>query len=343
MRTMTIGLLTPFYFIRTGSLVALPVLVGAPLIFLLLLGGKIVFNALGLFPVIARFRAEPNERWYYTLLMSTGLTFGTISALSGLSHGIITRPQYSFLVAAGIASALVPTMVAGFAFVPRHLLAEAASRPRRLVMKQCLRLMEHRLGATLFPSASGMWRGEAKEVMGRPAVRHQAPPPGRSHNVFARREREEGPVYPASKPVGQLRRTLHAPHHGRRTEQSSVFAGRRDIVFHSMRHPAQRCQNLPRPWCMVTSSDYTRSTSTIWPTAGVGFSYRTHWVAYARPHQRRGAGGRYFPNENLGDNAKTGGEGPHHVDNLVERRGLQLTRKPGRRLAPCDNSATPLG
>jgi glutathione-regulated potassium-efflux system ancillary protein KefC len=55
-------------------------------------------------------------------LMSTGLTFGTISALYGFSHGIVDRAQYSFLVAALIASALVPTMIANFSFLPRHLL-----------------------------------------------------------------------------------------------------------------------------------------------------------------------------------------------------------------------------
>ncbi len=129
MRTLTIGLLTPFYFIRAGSLVALPVLLAAPLVFVLLLGGKVASKIFGLYPVIARFRADRDERWYYTLLMSTGLTFGTISALYGLTNGIVNRAQYSFLVAAVIASALVPTMVAGFAFLPRHLLAEARVVP----------------------------------------------------------------------------------------------------------------------------------------------------------------------------------------------------------------------
>jgi glutathione-regulated potassium-efflux system ancillary protein KefC len=56
--------------------------------------------------------------------MSTGLTFGTISALYGFSHHIITQEQYSFLVAVVIASAVVPTLIAGFAFLPRHLLPE---------------------------------------------------------------------------------------------------------------------------------------------------------------------------------------------------------------------------
>jgi len=122
MRTLTVGFLTPFYFIRAGSLVSLPAVLTAPSVFLLLLGGKVVSKIFGLYPVVGRFRQERKERWYYTLLMSTGLTFGTISALYGFSHGIITREQYSFLVAVVIASAVIPTMIANFAFLPRHLL-----------------------------------------------------------------------------------------------------------------------------------------------------------------------------------------------------------------------------
>jgi glutathione-regulated potassium-efflux system ancillary protein KefC len=57
--------------------------------------------------------------------MSTGLTFGTISSLYGLSHGLVTQEQYSFLVAAVIASAVVPTLIAGLYFVPTHLLPKA--------------------------------------------------------------------------------------------------------------------------------------------------------------------------------------------------------------------------
>jgi Kef-type K+ transport system membrane component KefB len=59
---------------------------------------------------------------YTTLLMSTGLTFGTISALFGLSHGIISQAQYSSLVATVIASAVIPTVIANAFDLPRHLL-----------------------------------------------------------------------------------------------------------------------------------------------------------------------------------------------------------------------------
>ena len=122
LRTLSVGLLTPFYFIRAGSLVSIPTVVSAPLVFLLLLGGKVVSKIFGLYPVIGRFRQERRERWYYTLLMSTGLTFGTISALYGFAHGIVSRSQYSFLVTVVIASAVIPTLIAGILFLPRHLL-----------------------------------------------------------------------------------------------------------------------------------------------------------------------------------------------------------------------------
>ncbi len=123
LRTLTVGFLTPFYFIRAGTFVSMPSLASAPLVFVMLLGGKVLSKIFGLYPVIRAFRRRRDERWYYTLMMSTGLTFGTISSLYGLSHGIVTQSQYSFLVAVVIASAVIPTLIAGWAFLPRHLLA----------------------------------------------------------------------------------------------------------------------------------------------------------------------------------------------------------------------------
>jgi hypothetical protein len=61
---------------------------------------------------------------YTTLLMSTGLTFGTISSLFGLSHNVIDQAQYSALVATVIGSAVVPTLIANAFFLPRHLLRD---------------------------------------------------------------------------------------------------------------------------------------------------------------------------------------------------------------------------
>jgi Kef-type K+ transport system membrane component KefB len=122
LRTLTSGFLTPFYFLRAGTLVSVPALISAPMVFLLLLAGKVFSKIFGLYPIIGIFRRKRNERWYYTLLMSTGLTFGTISALFGFSHKIVTQQQYSFLVAVVIGSAVIPTLIAGLFFLPRHLL-----------------------------------------------------------------------------------------------------------------------------------------------------------------------------------------------------------------------------
>lgn len=124
LRTLTVGFLTPFYFIRAGSLVSLGTLMSAPFVFLILLAGKVISKIFGLYPIIGIFRKDQREKWYYTLMMSTGLTFGTISALYGLSHGIVSKDQYSFLVATVIASAVIPTLIANIAFLPVHLLEQ---------------------------------------------------------------------------------------------------------------------------------------------------------------------------------------------------------------------------
>lgn len=122
LRTLTFGLLTPFYFIRAGSFVSVSALIAAPGAFLFLLLIKVATKIAGVYPMTKVFRSPPKEAMYTTLLMSTGLTFGTISALFGLSHEIVDQGQYSALVAAVIASAVVPTLIANAWFMPRHLL-----------------------------------------------------------------------------------------------------------------------------------------------------------------------------------------------------------------------------
>jgi glutathione-regulated potassium-efflux system ancillary protein KefC len=122
LRTLTFGLLTPFYFIRAGSFVSVPALVAAPAAFVLFLIVKIGTKIVGVYPVTKLFKAPNKEAMYTTLLMSTGLTFGTISSLFGLSHGIISQAHYSALVANVIASAVIPTVIANAFYLPHHLL-----------------------------------------------------------------------------------------------------------------------------------------------------------------------------------------------------------------------------
>lgn len=126
LRTLCFGFLTPFYFIRAGSFVSVPDLIAAPAAFLVMLVVKLITKIVGVYPVTRAFGSPHKDGMYTTLLMSTGLTFGTISSLFGLSHGIIDQAQYSGLVAAVIGSAVVPTLIANAFYLPRHHLANAA-------------------------------------------------------------------------------------------------------------------------------------------------------------------------------------------------------------------------
>ena len=125
LRTLAFGFLTPFYFIRAGSYVSVPALIAAPAAFLIFLLTK-VMTKMAVYPVTRTFGSPKMEGMYTTLLMSTGLTFGSISALFGLTHNIVDGDQYSALIAAVIGSAVVPTLIANAFFLPRHLLGAPA-------------------------------------------------------------------------------------------------------------------------------------------------------------------------------------------------------------------------
>ena len=122
LRTLTFGFLTPFYFIRAGSFVSIPALIATPVMFVTFFVVKVATKIAGVYPVTRAFGSPKKEGMYTTLMMSTGLTFGTISSLFGLSHHIIDQGQYSILVATVIGSAVVPTLIANAFYLPRHLL-----------------------------------------------------------------------------------------------------------------------------------------------------------------------------------------------------------------------------
>lgn len=125
LRAVTIGLLTPFYFIRAGYFVSLPAVLAAPLGVLAFLTVEMASKVASVYPVARAFRAPHQEAMYTTLLMASGLTFGTISALFGLSNHIIDEAQYSTLVAAIIGTAVIPTLIANKFYLPRrHLPAD---------------------------------------------------------------------------------------------------------------------------------------------------------------------------------------------------------------------------
>jgi Kef-type K+ transport system membrane component KefB len=118
MRTIAFTIFTPFYFIKAGLFVSLPALWASLGLIAVLLLIKMATKFIGVWPLTKVFYMRNREANYTTLLMSTGLTFGTISALFGLQNQIIDQSQYTILVTVVILSAFVPTLIAQKFFQP---------------------------------------------------------------------------------------------------------------------------------------------------------------------------------------------------------------------------------
>jgi Kef-type K+ transport system membrane component KefB len=118
MRSIAFAIFTPFYFIKAGLFVSLPALSAAVGVIAVLLLMKMATKFIGVWPLSRVFYMRSGEATYTALLMSTGLTFGTISALFGLQNKIIDQQQYSVLVTVVILSAFVPTLIAQKFFQP---------------------------------------------------------------------------------------------------------------------------------------------------------------------------------------------------------------------------------
>ena len=124
LRVVAFAFLTPFFFVRGGMNVSLGA-VGSNLGLLAALLAAKMLPKLGFIYPLAR-RADRRHGTFTTLLMSTGLTFGTISSLYGLNAGIIDKTQFSLLVTVVVLSAVVPTAIAERWFLPD------AERERRI-------------------------------------------------------------------------------------------------------------------------------------------------------------------------------------------------------------------
>jgi len=118
MRSIAFAIFTPFYFIKAGLYVSLPALWTAISVIAIFLVIKIVTKIIGVYPFARIFKMKHKEASYTSLLMATGLTFGTISALFGLNNKIIDQTQYTILVTVVILSAVLPTLIAQRFFQP---------------------------------------------------------------------------------------------------------------------------------------------------------------------------------------------------------------------------------
>src|SRR5438128_3145648 len=118
-RVVAFALLTPFFFLKGGMNVSLALVWANFGLLASLFGVKQVTKILGVYPLARRW--VPRDAMFTTLLMSTGLTFGTISSLYGLNAGILDRAQFSVLVTTVVASAIIPTIIAQRWFSPAAL------------------------------------------------------------------------------------------------------------------------------------------------------------------------------------------------------------------------------
>lgn len=118
MRIVAFTILTPFYFLKAGSLVEFSAVAASAGLILTFFSLKMVTKIVGVLPLTRAFGFAPKDGVYTTLLMSTGLTFGSISALFGLTNHIIDQRQYTILVTAVIGSAVIPTLIAQRWFQP---------------------------------------------------------------------------------------------------------------------------------------------------------------------------------------------------------------------------------
>jgi Kef-type K+ transport system membrane component KefB len=118
MRAIAFSILTPFYFLKAGSYVSFKALWAGLILIGALFLVKMLAKTIGVLPFALGFGFGRQRSAYTTLLMATGLTFGTISALFGLTHGYIDQSQYTVLVTVVILSAIVPTLIAERFFRP---------------------------------------------------------------------------------------------------------------------------------------------------------------------------------------------------------------------------------
>lgn len=118
MRTVAYAAITPIFFIVGGLKVSFSLILASLGLFLILFAIKLLAKFLGVYFLANRY--IPNGSMYTTLLMSTGLTFGTIASLFGLNAGYIDSVQYSVLIGVVVSSAVIPTFVAQKWFLPKH-------------------------------------------------------------------------------------------------------------------------------------------------------------------------------------------------------------------------------
>jgi Kef-type K+ transport system membrane component KefB len=143
-RTIAFALLTPFFFLRAGTLISGSALIAGAGVIATLFCVKMVTKFLGVWPMSTAFHLPKRERMYTTLLMATGLTFGSIAALYGLTNHLINESQYTELVTVVILSAFIPTLIAQQFFRP---VIDIASDDREALGEEDISMRRRRVHA----------------------------------------------------------------------------------------------------------------------------------------------------------------------------------------------------
>jgi len=127
LRMFTMSLLAPFYFVKAGTLISIIQGIAGLKTIAALFAVKVLAKIAGVWPASRAYGFSTTDASYLTLMMATGLTFGTIASLYGLTHHDIDQAQYTALVTVVILTAVVPTVVAQMAFPPTQDVVEAES------------------------------------------------------------------------------------------------------------------------------------------------------------------------------------------------------------------------
>jgi Kef-type K+ transport system membrane component KefB len=111
-RSVTFSLL---FFIKAGLLVSLPAVIQSLSLILSLLGIKLLTKFLGLYYLNKRW--IPGAPLFATLLLSTGLTVGTITVQLGRDLGVLDLNQFSVVLITIILGAIIPAAMAKSSWV----------------------------------------------------------------------------------------------------------------------------------------------------------------------------------------------------------------------------------
>jgi Kef-type K+ transport system membrane component KefB len=151
LRSIAFAFFTPFFFLHAGTLLSAPALVSGAGVILALLLVKLGSKVIGVWPTATIFGLPRRERAYTTLLMATGLTFGSISALYGYTHHFIDKTQYTELLTVVILSAFIPTLIAQLAFQP---MVEVELEEEEALGAEDVSLIHPRIGSAGNPAQS---------------------------------------------------------------------------------------------------------------------------------------------------------------------------------------------